>query len=138
MIPWTLITNLASWLLRLSSSRFLRDLGNHLATADDNEAAIALKQIEAEIEARRAAREIRLATAGYWEMRFITFTIAASFTLHLVAVTLDTVFMLGWGIPKFPKPFDEWEGIILLSFFGVQGAAMIVSGIAASVIKRRL
>lgn len=97
---------------------------------------IALKQIDAEIEARRGAREIRLATAGFWEMRLITFLIAGCFTLHLVLVTIDTCFRLGWGIPAFPKPFDEWQGVILLSFFGVQIAGQGIMAIAAAIIRR--
>lgn len=132
MFPWSLITTVAGWLLRMSSVKFLRELGTHLQGASDNEAAVSIKQIDAEIEARKAAREIRLATSGFWEMRLITFFIAGSFTLHLVAVTLDTVFSLGWGVPKYPKPFDEWQGAILLSFFGVQGAAMIIGAFVAT------
>lgn len=97
---------------------------------------IALKQIDAEIEARKGAREIRLATAGFWEMRLITFLIAGCFTLHLVLVTLDTCFKFGWGIPAFPKPFDEWQGVILLSFFGVQIAGQGIMAIAAAIIRR--
>ena len=97
---------------------------------------IALKQIDAEIEARRGAREIRLATAGFWEMRLISFLIAGCFTLHLVLVTIDTCFRLGWGIPAFPQPFDEWQGVILLSFFGVQIAGQGIMAIAAAIIRR--
>lgn len=97
---------------------------------------IALKRIDAEIEARKGALEIRLATAGFWEMRLITSLIAGCFTLHLVLVTLDTCFQFGWGIPAFPEPFDEWQGVILLSFFGVQIARQGVMAIAAAIIRR--
>lgn len=132
-----IITTVAGWILRQSSTGFLREIGDYLKKSEDGQTAVALKQIDAEIEARKAARDVRLATAGFWEMRLITFCIAGTFTLHLVAVGLDTVFSIGWGIPKFPAPFDEWEGAILLSFFGVQGAAMVVSGVVAAVVKRR-
>lgn len=88
-----------------------------------------IKTLEAELEARRGAKEIRLATAGFWEMRLITFLIAAPFTLHAAAVGLDTTFGFGWGIAAYPKPFDEWEGRILLSFFGLQGATIGVMGL---------
>lgn len=136
MFPWSLITTVAGWLLRMSSVKFLRDLGTSLQGATDNAAAVSMKQIEAEMEARKAARDIRLATSGFWEMRLITFAIAGCFTLHLIAVTLDTVFMLGWGIPKYPRPFDEYEGVILLSFFGVHGMSMILGGLV-SIFHRR-
>ncbi|MHA6644072.1 hypothetical protein ACX3P1_15565 [Mesorhizobium sp. A623] len=41
-------------------------------------------------------------------MRVITATIAGYSTLHLAAVTLDTVLKLGWRIRACPYPFDEW------------------------------
>lgn len=85
-------------------------------------------------DVRQTAKEIRLATASFWEMRLITFLIAATFTLHLVLVGLDTCFGFGWRVPKFPPPFDEWEGIILLSFFGVQVAGNVTRTVAATTI----
>ncbi|MGV1944866.1 MULTISPECIES: hypothetical protein [unclassified Agrobacterium] len=93
-------------------------------------AEFAVKQIEADLEVRQNAKEIRLATAGFWEMRTITFLIALPFVIHLWAVGLDTVFRFGWGVPKFPSPMDEWEGAILLSFFGVQVAGKAMDTLA--------
>lgn len=95
-------------------------------------AGVIEKQIEAEIAARQAALQVRLSTAGFWEMRLITAVIAGCFTLHLVLVTLDTCFALGWRIAKFPPPFDEWEGAILLSFFGIFAATKGVNALAAA------
>lgn len=95
------------------------------------------KQIEAEISARQAALQVRLSTSGFWEMRLITAIIAGCFTMHLVLVTLDTCFKLGWRIPAFPPPFDEWQGAILLSFFGIYAAGKSVNAIAAAFIGRR-
>ncbi|QTG12389.1 hypothetical protein G6M86_03640 [Agrobacterium tumefaciens] len=83
-------------------------------------AEFAVKQVEADLTVRQNAKEIRLATAGFWEMRTITFLIALPFVIHLWAVGLDTIFLFGWRIPAFPYPFNEWQGVILLSFFGVQ------------------
>jgi hypothetical protein len=70
-------------------------------------------------------------------MRLITAVIAGCFALHLVLVTLDTCFALGWRIAKFPAPFDEWEGTILLSFFGVQAIGMGISGIVSAIRGRK-
>lgn len=100
-------------------------------------ADLAMADLDADIQARRGAKEIRLATASYPEMRIITFCIAAPFVVHLNAVALDTTFSLGWGIPAFPSPFDEWEGIILLSFFGVHATASAVKSFSAAIMKRR-
>jgi hypothetical protein len=91
------------------------------------------KQIDAEIEARRAALQVRLTTAGFWEMRLITALIAGCFTLHLVLVTLDTCFALGWKIAAFPTPFDQWEGTILLSFFGIYTIGKGVNALASAI-----
>lgn len=107
------------------------------ANASERIAAdIALANIEAGIQARKNATEIRLATAGFWEMRLLTAAIATPFVAHLWAVSLDTVFELGWGIPAFPAPFDSWEGSILLSFFGVAGAVSAVRAISSAIAMR--
>lgn len=97
----------------------------------------AIADLQRMIADRQAAKEVRLATAGFWEMRAITAVIAGSFALHLVLVTLDTCFRLGWRIPAYPKPFDEWQGIILLSFFAVQPAMAGINAIAAAIRGRR-
>ena len=104
---------------------------------DRLEAEIIKAQIEAEIDGRRNAAEIRRGTAGFWEMRLISFLIAAPFALHAGAVGLDTTFRIGWGVPAYPPPFDEWEGMILLSFFGVYGLARSAASISAAVLSRR-
>ncbi|QDC00386.1 hypothetical protein [Mesorhizobium sp. 8] len=97
----------------------------------------AIKSIEAQMAAKAQATEIRLATAGFWEMRLITFVIAGCFALHLLLVTLDTCFAFGWRIAAFPSPFDQWEGTILLSFFGVQVAGQGITAIASAIRGRR-
>jgi hypothetical protein len=72
----------------------------------------------------------RSQTSGFWEMRLLTFIIGGCFTLHLAAVTLDTIFQLGWRIAKYPAPFDQYEGSILLSFFGLMAGVTTVSAVA--------
>jgi hypothetical protein len=99
-------------------------------------ADLARAALDHALETRRVAQQIRLTTAGFGEMRFVTFCIAGSFTLHLAAVTLDTVFGFGWRIPKYPPPFDEYQGAILLSFFGLQGATRIAATLAAAFVSR--
>lgn len=104
------------------------------------DSAIESERIQAEvakhhIEARLA---IRLATAGFWEMRLLTFIIAAPFAVHAGAVMVDTVFnWMQLDIPAAPAPFDEWEGAILLSFFGIYGLSKGVTAIAQAVGNRR-
>ena len=108
------------------------------ANASDRIAAdLAIREIEAGIEARKRAHELRLATSGFWEMRLLTFAIALPFVAHLWAVWLDTQFRLGWKIPKFPEPIDEWQGAILLSFFGIYTLGKAVQSVGAAVAMRR-
>jgi hypothetical protein len=108
------------------------------ANASDRIAAdLAIREIEADIEARKRAHELRLATSGFWEMRLLTFAIALPFVAHLWAVWLDTQFRLGWKIPKFPEPMDEWQGAILLSFFGIYTLGKAVQSVGTAFAMRR-
>lgn len=100
-------------------------------------AETAIKDIERQMSDRAAAKEIRLATAGFFEMRVITVLIAAPFVLHLNLVALDTCFKLGWRIPAFPAPFDAWQGTILLSFFGVHVVGQGITALASAIRGRR-
>ena len=97
----------------------------------------AIADINRQIEEARNAKEIRLASAVFWEMRLITAVIAGCFAIHLVLVTLDTCFALGWRIAKFPAPFDEWQGMILLSFFGIQALGGGLNAIASAIRGRK-
>lgn len=97
----------------------------------------AIKDVERQMADRATAKEIRLQTAGFWEMRLVTFVIAGCFAFHLLLVTLDTCFRFGWGIPAFPRPFDEWQGTILLSFFGVQVVGQGITAIAGAIRGRK-
>jgi hypothetical protein len=85
---------------------------------------------EERLTAQQTAKEVRVVTSGNWEMRVLTVAIALPFVVHEWAVGLDTLFRFGWGVPKFPPPFDETGHAILLSFFGLVGARAIAGGIA--------
>ncbi|MGX9389644.1 hypothetical protein ACWX0O_01845 [Nitrobacteraceae bacterium UC4449_H16] len=77
----------------------------------------------------------RGATSGFLEMRVITFIIAGVYTLHLVLVGLDTMFGWTWNgspVNAFPPPFNEWEGSILLSFFGLTAGVIGIKAIAGA------
>ena len=139
MLSWVM-SLIGGGLIERLSAPFLQAYQAKLASQNDaNKISgdIAMKQIDAEIAARGDARTIRLATAGFWEMRFITALIAGCFTLHLLLVTLDTCFRLGWKIPAFPHPFSDYQGAILLSFFGVQVVGQGVMAIAMSIRGKR-
>lgn len=92
-------------------------------------AEVEIADIQRQIDAQRTARDVRMSMAGLWEIRLIVATIGWCFTSHLVLVTLDTNFGLGWGIAKFPPPFDAYQGHVLLWFFGLQGGTQIAGGL---------
>lgn len=108
----------------------------YLEAEGDSEKLIAeqnLKLIEADIEQKNNQKEIRLATAGFWEMRLLTVLIALPFIIHLWIVAWDTWdTSVNWRIPSFPEPFDEWQGLILLSFFGVTVVGSGIKSIAGA------
>ena len=82
-------------------------------------------------------------------MRVITFLIAVPFVDHLWAVWRDTRFdtfqdncwiingVEHCGVKAFPAPFNEWQGAILLSFFGIYVASKGVSAIANAISTKR-
>lgn len=97
-----------------------------------------IKRLELEQQQRNNAKEIRLATAGFWEMRLLTFLIALPFIIHLWLVAWDTWDnTVNWAIPSFPAPFDEYQGLILLSFFGVTVVGTGIKAIAGAIAYRK-
>jgi hypothetical protein len=84
---------------------------------------------KAQLDAMSANRAV---TSGFLEMRVMTFLIALPFVMHVNLVGLDTCFKLGWKIPAYPAPFDQWEGSILLSFFGLTAGIVGIKAIAGA------
>lgn len=103
------------------------------------DSAVESERIQAEWAKAKldAMLQVRLATAGFWEMRLITFLIAVPFVFHLWTVWLDTQFQFGWKIAAFPSPFNEWQGAILLSFFGIYAAGKVGMGLVNSLANRK-
>ena len=103
------------------------------------DSALESERIEAEWAKARldAILQVRLATAGFWEMRLITFLIAIPFVFHLWTVWLDTQFRFGWQVEAFPPPFNEWQGAILLSFFGIYAAGKVGMGVVSALAVKR-
>jgi hypothetical protein len=135
-----MIAALLRWLTGDLTAALERAYSAKLAADTDEKRLIAdaaIADINRQIAADQAARDVRLATASAWEMRLITAVIAGCFTLHLLFVTLDTCFALGWRIPKYPAPFDQWQGAILLSFFGIRALDTGISRIAAAIRGRK-
>jgi hypothetical protein len=132
-----MLTTFLGWLLTLLTGPAVDKVLGHLERKAENETEREKVRTMAQLQVikltladrqdqRRSLNEVRLATAGFWEMRLLTFLIAMPFVWHVWSVWLDTQFKLGWRIDKFPEPFDQWEGTIILSFFG---AAVVSTGL---------
>jgi hypothetical protein len=100
-------------------------------------AGVEIKRLEDLRDARARANEVRLATANFIEMRVMTFLIAFPFVAHLWGVWLDTQFGFAWSVAAFPPPFNEWQGAILLSFFGLSAGVGAVRAVAGALAMRR-
>ncbi|MCV0396973.1 MAG: hypothetical protein K5872_08805 [Rhizobiaceae bacterium] len=95
-------------------------------------ADVEIKRLEDLQAARKNANEVRLATANFIEMRVITALIAFPFVAHLWGVWLDTQFGFSWSVSAFPPPFNEWQGAILLSFFGLSAGVGAIRAVAGA------
>lgn len=136
MLAKTLLPTVLNW---LSGGLLDKVLGYFSARQDARLRAMNDAQRQAHelaLATEQSAKEVRLATTGFWEMRALTVAIALPFVAHLWAVWLDTQFGFGWRIAKFPAPFDEWQGAILLSFFGLVGVATGARAIAGAIAMR--
>lgn len=135
-----MFSSLLRWLTGDFISALNRAYEMKLKAENDQQRLVAdaaIADITRQIEETRNAKEIRLVSAVFWEMRLISALIAGCFAVHLILVTLDTCFALGWRIAKFPAPFDEWQGMILLSFFGIQALGGGLNAIASAIRGRK-
>lgn len=138
------MTAFLSWLLSLLTGPAVDKVLSHLERKAENETEREKVRTEATIEQikiatqdradeRATAKEIRLATAGFWEMRLLTVLIALPFVWHVWLVAVDTCWPQQWDVAAFPTPFDEWEGGILLSFFGVSVVGAGIKAVAGAI-----
>lgn len=123
-------------LLRFALGPLLQWLGERddarIAAMNDSER----RAHEDRQNARNAAREVRLATAGHWEQRVITAAIVLPFVVHLWLVGIDTMWPQPWNVEKWPAPFDEDGRAVLLSYFGVIGLTGSARAVAGAIAMR--
>lgn len=121
-------------ILNFLSGGFLDKVLGHLAATEKarlDSMSEERRQAYADAKDRReVAKEVRLATAGFWEMRLATAWVLFIFIFHLTTIWLDTQFGLGWKVPKFPSPIDQYEWQIILSLFGLGVANRAISTVA--------
>lgn len=128
-------------ILNLLTGGLLKAYEKKLAADTDEKNLIAdtlIADINRQVEANREAAQIRRETAGFWEMRIATAVIAWPLALHFALITYDTIRTdIHVGIPPLPKPMDEWEAAIILSFFGVQAGTKAVQILASAIRGRK-
>ena len=78
---------------------------------------IAIAQVSAQIETRKAQAQLMEADRGWRVTAWIRPLIVYPCVLHFGAIVLDSTFRFGWGIAKLPPPYDGYEQAIILSFF---------------------
>jgi hypothetical protein len=136
----SLLVKVFLWITQGAGSGLIKSWMDYLIKKQDTNALILTSSLTAELASRQIARDIRLATAGFWEMRVITFWIAFFMTSHLGLVWLDTITtntrfeIEGWVVPALPEPIGEWQGAIILSFFGLYGLTKAGQGILTAVL----
>jgi hypothetical protein len=139
-----MLWNLAASLLTGGFGKFADTYRDVRIAALTNETAtntvvqnLELSRLKNEDAARQSAKEIRLATADFWEMRLAVALVAIPTALHYAAIVFDSIYNLGWNVQPLPAPFDEWGGIILLSPFGYGTLKSGINATAAILLKRK-
>lgn len=120
-----------SWVLRFLTSGVLDKLLDYYTQRADRNAQVAQELIKAEIETRKAQKEIIVNESGWavsrWMRPFVFYPLA----LHLNLVIFDSIFGFDWSIDRLPSPMDQWQGAIILSFFlvkPIEGLANVLGG----------
>ena len=85
--------------------------------SENNKTSVVTKELEAEIERRKIQRDVITVESGWWITAWIRPLVVYPFVLHLWAITLDTLFKFGWGIPVLPGNFNDLEFAVVLSYF---------------------
>jgi hypothetical protein len=102
-----------------------------------NATGVDLDAYKAALDAQIETSRIRAAANAWIGARIITMVAGLPAAVHFGAVMLDSTFRFGWGIPKVPAPYDQYEWAIVQSFFIVAPAMPLVSATAAWLSRKR-
>lgn len=119
-----LVSKLLAWLSGGVLDRVLAHLERRAASDLERQritAEVAKSYIEAEIETRRAARDVLLAEQGWWVTALIRPAFAYPLAAYYAAVIADSLFRFDWNVAALPAPIDEWSGWIITAYFLVRG-----------------
>lgn len=132
-----MIVTILNW---LSGGVLDRVLGYFERTAQARRESLSEERKQAyqdQQHARTNAKEVRLHTAGFWEMRVLTSAVLFMFVSHLGLIWFDTMWPQPWNVEKFPEPIDSYEWQIILSLFGLTVANRGIDALATIMLRRK-
>ena len=106
---------------------------DHLKAKQTSEGATAIKQIEAEIARRNAARDMVVAENGRWFTALHRSIFIYPTGVYYGAIVADSLLHFEWDVAALPSPYDQWGWAIDSALFLVDGAQMV----ARTVVRRR-
>ncbi|SDR15796.1 3TM-type holin [Pseudovibrio sp. Tun.PSC04-5.I4] len=80
-------------------------------------ATVTSEEIRAELDSRRAARDIVLAEQGWWVTAMIRPAFAWPIVIWSGAIVADSLFHFDWNVAALPEPLNEWAGWIVGAYF---------------------
>lgn len=127
------------WVLRMASTGILRDILNTLGVATgDQKTIVTVAAIQAEVQARMAARDVLIAEQGWWVTRMIRPMFAYPLIFYYAAIVFDSMPLFGhevgaWRISTLPQPMMDWSGWIICAYFLTRPFESLGSGILQTV-----
>lgn len=104
------------------ADKLLRAYEAKLSAQNDAERLFA----ESQIRALEIAQANRLATSDNIGVRWAIGIVALGLSVHLALVAFVSAFPhWGWTIHALPYPMNEWQGHIILGFFGLSAVRAI-------------
>lgn len=110
----------------------IRQDGANISVAKELE----LQRLENQNVAAQNAKEIRIATKDTWEMRLAVALVAIPTSFHYAAIAIDKTYNMGWNIALLPAPMDDYQGRIILGFFGLGAVKVGINVLAAKLLKK--
>lgn len=96
---------------------YLERQGDRQTERDRLRTQITIETIRAEVEARRAARDVVLAEQGWWVTALIRPAFAWPIVIWSGAIVADSLFHFSWSVSALPSPLDDWAGWIVGAYF---------------------
>ena len=90
----------------------------------------AIEAVRAEVDRRRAQRDVLIAEQGSWLTRLPRPLFAIPLGIWWAAVIADSLMHFSWNVAALPPPLDEWAGAIITALFLVEGAERVTGRLA--------